>query len=72
LLGEILKRVAGDNVARRCLAGGIAISTDWCWDKMLSTDHPEKAWALTELAKWVRPNDDNAPEILKKLNRKDT
>ena len=65
LLGEILRRAAGDDVQRRCLAGGILISTDWCWPKMLSIDHPDKAWALAELSKWVQDGDD-APAAIRK------
>jgi uncharacterized protein YjbI with pentapeptide repeats len=63
LLSEILIREAEDHVGRRMLAGLIAISTDWCWKDFLAIDHPEKEWALKELAKWVQPND-GAPKIL--------
>jgi hypothetical protein len=66
LIGEILRRAAGDDVEKRCIAGGIAISTDWCWCKMLSIEHPQKEWALAELAKRVT-DDDNAPDALKQL-----
>ena len=66
LLGEILKRAAGDDVAKRCLAGGIALSTDWCWDKMLKIDHPEKAWALLVFLPLIQ-DDDNAPKVLRDM-----
>jgi uncharacterized protein YjbI with pentapeptide repeats len=64
LLSEILRRSAGDSVERRMLAGLIAVSTDLCWGKFLSFDHPEKAWAINELSKWVQPGD-GAPEIIR-------
>ncbi|MCK9569799.1 pentapeptide repeat-containing protein [Candidatus Pacearchaeota archaeon] len=69
LIGHILKVAAGDDVARRCLAGGIIISADWCWDKMLSFDHPEKAWALSVLLPLIMVGD-NAPEALRALKSK--
>jgi hypothetical protein len=71
LIGEILRRAAGDDVQRRCLAGGIAISTDWCWGKMLSMEHPEKAWAIGVLLPWIRDGD-NAPEQLLRLKKSTT
>jgi uncharacterized protein YjbI with pentapeptide repeats len=64
LLSEILLRAAGDSVERRMLSGLIAVSTDWCWDRFLSLEHPERVWAITELAQWVRP-DDGAPEVIR-------
>ena len=66
LLGEILKRAAGDDVGKRCLAGGIAISTEWCWNKMLQIDHPEKAWALSVFLPLIQDGD-NAPDILRAM-----
>lgn len=63
LLSEILRRAAGDNMDRRMLAGLVAVSTDWCWDQWLSLEHTERAWAITELAQWVRP-DDGAPDVI--------
>ena len=68
LLSEILRRAAGDNMGRRMLAGLVAVSTDWCWDQWLSLEHPERAWAITELAQWVRP-DDGAPEVIRAAAR---
>jgi uncharacterized protein YjbI with pentapeptide repeats len=68
LLSEILLRAAGDNMGRRMLAGLVAVSTDWCWDQWLSLEHPERAWAIAELAKWVRP-DDGAPEVIRAAAR---
>lgn len=68
LLSEILRRSAGDSVERRMLSGLIAVSTDWCWDRFLSLEHPERAWAIAELAQWVRP-DDGAPEVIRAAAR---
>ena len=68
LLSEILLRAAGDSVERRMLSGLIAVSTDWCWNRFLSLEHPERAWAIAELAKWVRP-DDEAPEVIRAAAR---
>ena len=69
LIAEILRRAAGDSMDRRCLAGCVLISTDWCWEKLLSLDHPEKQWALETLAPWVQDGD-GAPQILKDLKAK--
>lgn len=66
LIAEILRREAGNNVEQRCLAGGIAISTDWCWDKIMSIEYPQKAWAIGVLLPWIQEGD-NAPERLRKL-----
>lgn len=64
LLSEILRREAGTDVPRRMLAGLIAISLDWCWDKFLVIEHPERAWAIAELATWVKEGD-GAPDVLR-------
>jgi len=63
LLAEILRLAAGDSTDRRMIAGLIAVSTDWCWDKFMAIEHPEKAWAISELAKWVRDGD-WAPHVI--------
>lgn len=68
LLSEILLRAAGDNMERRMLSGLIAVSTDWCWDTFLAIEHTERDWAITELARWVRP-DDGAPEVIRAAAR---
>jgi uncharacterized protein YjbI with pentapeptide repeats len=64
LVSELLMRVAGDSIELRMVAGLIAVSTDWCWEKFLSVETPHRDWALAELRKWVRDGD-NAPEILR-------
>jgi len=45
------------------VAGLIAVSTDWCWDRFMEIEHPEKQWAVDELALWVRAGD-GAPELI--------
>jgi uncharacterized protein YjbI with pentapeptide repeats len=64
LIAEILRQAAGDNVQRRMVAGLVLVSRDWCWDKFLALDMPERAWALDTLAAFVR-DDDNAPAVLR-------
>ena len=67
LLAEILKRSAGDDIAKLKVAGLILISRDKCWEGFLDmAEHePLADWALDELAKWVQPGDE-APKILRK------
>jgi len=64
LLSEILRQAAGDDCEKLMVAGLIAISTDWCWDKLMSLDHPQKAWAIAELAKWIQDGDDVPKQLL--------
>jgi hypothetical protein len=66
LIAEILRRWSGDSVEKRSLAGLILISTDWCWDKFLAMDHPLRAEALTELARWITDGD-GAPDCVREL-----
>ena len=63
LLAEILRLAAGADIQKRSVAGLILVSRDWCWKEFLALDHPEKEWALTELAKWIQDGDRH-PEIL--------
>lgn len=67
LLAEILRRSAGDDIAKLKVAGLILISRGKCWREFLAMAEcePLADWALDELAKWVQP-DDGAPEILRK------
>jgi hypothetical protein len=64
LIAEILRQSAGDDVDRRCLAGGILLSTDWCWRQMLANDHPQKQWAIETLLPWIQDNDNAPAELL--------
>jgi hypothetical protein len=66
LLAEILRRAAAGDVEKRMIAGLVAVSIDWCWEKFLCIEHEQKAWALATLAKWVQDGD-GAPEALRVL-----
>ena len=70
LIAEILFRKAGDDIARRMVAGLVLISRDWCWNQFLAADIALelREWTLTKLAEWVREGD-NAPEILAEYAR---
>jgi len=65
LIGEVLRREAGENIARRQIAGLVAVSTDLCWPDFLRLRLKERRWALTTLAKHIQPDDDH-PAILDK------
>ena len=67
LLAQILLNHAGDDVAKRMVAGLIAVSLDWCWDKFLTIEHPSREWTLKALATAITPND-NHPTILDAYN----
>jgi hypothetical protein len=41
---ELLLRAAGDDIHRRMVAGLVAVSTDWCWPRMLEL----MRWELAE------------------------
>lgn len=63
LLSHVLGVAAGESEGRRMVAGLIAISTDWCWDRLLLIEHPEKAWALRTLAASIVDGDGH-PDVL--------
>jgi len=66
LIAEILRRAAGEDVAKRKIAGLILVSRDWCWDNFLELRRdPLFGWALDALAACVR-DEDNAPDVLRK------
>ena len=62
LISELLWRAA-DTESRGMLAAYAGRRTDWCWVQWASWEHPERDWALRELARWVCPDDD-APECV--------
>jgi len=64
LISEILFRAAGKNIKKRMVAGLVRISPDWCWNAFEKESFPFKSWAIVELKKWVKDND-NAPIILR-------
>jgi hypothetical protein len=51
------------------LVGYVRTHTGECWDELLRIDHPEKEWALTELAKWHKEGDD-APAIIRRYAKR--
>ena len=63
MIAEILRRAAGNDLAKRALIGFIMEMHEWCWEQWVVYEHPERAWALAELAKWVKPGD-GAPQCV--------
>jgi hypothetical protein len=63
LIAQLLVRAAGDDIAKRKVAGLILVSPDWCWPQFLAIDEPLRAWALETLAQHVQEGD-GAPEVL--------
>ena len=66
LIANILMDNADDSIARRKIAGMIALSTDWCWDEFLAIEDDEKSWVLSILARYV-VDGDKAPKVLRDL-----
>ena len=64
LLGYVLLLESGQSIARRKIAGLIAMSSDWCWDTFLAIEDDEREWALTVLADYL-VDGDNAPQALR-------
>jgi hypothetical protein len=66
MIAELLCRAAGEDLERRMVAGLVAISEDWCWDRfLLLRQHPQFGWAIDTLAAHVVEGD-GAPEVLRK------
>jgi hypothetical protein len=63
LIGELLRRAARDDVAKRKVAGLVTISTDWCWDQFLVINDPLRDWALGVLVGYVTDGD-GAPQAV--------
>jgi uncharacterized protein YjbI with pentapeptide repeats len=63
LLTEILLRAAGEDIAKRMVAGLILVSRDWYWDEVLDIKHELMPWAIATLAEHVQDGDD-APAVL--------
>ena len=68
LLAVVLRQEAGEDIAKRQIAGLVAISTDLCWSDFLKLRLKEREWALTTLASYIQPND-NHPGILDKYRK---
>ena len=66
LIANILMDNAGGSIAKRKIAGLVALNTDLCWDEFLAIEDDEKPWALSVLAHHVVDGDD-APKVLRDL-----
>ncbi|KKM85364.1 hypothetical protein LCGC14_1289760 [marine sediment metagenome] len=68
LMAEILLRAAGDNIPRQQYAAWSTHQTKWEWNEFLEYGKSDDrvAWALSVLAKWVKPGD-GAPDVLREL-----
>ena len=66
---EAEDRVAKDNQSRQMLAAFIGRNREWCWERWQKFEHPERDWAISELAKLVREGDDS-PDIIRKAVKK--
>lgn len=64
LIAEILRRAAGDDVAKLKVAGFILVSRDWCWSDFLKLRDPLAGWALDVLRPWAE-GDEHAPSVLR-------
>ena len=68
LIGEILKRAAQNDKGLRSVAGLILVSTDWCWEKLLTELTPEQiAWCKETLRPWWEGKEEQLPEKARKI-----
>ena len=65
LLSEILRRAAGDDIAKLKAAGLILMCREKCWKSFLEMRDPLAGWAIGVLAERVQEND-GAPEAVVK------
>jgi len=63
VIAEILRQAAGEDYEKRMAAGLILVSPDWCWDRFLKIELPQKEWALETLTSYVTDGDE-APSVL--------
>jgi hypothetical protein len=70
IIAELLMRDAGDDIGKRKVAGLILVSRDWCWDRFLAVDDPQREWALSVLRQYVRDGD-GAPEALREAKKEE-
>jgi len=70
LIAEILFRAAKSNYEKRCVAGLVLISTDWCWDDF-KKKIPAKMqlWAVKALKPYAEFSE--PPQIFKELLEKE-
>jgi len=65
LIAELLKRSAGDDIAKLKVAGLVLVCREKCWSDFLKLRDPLAGWALGVLREWVQDGDD-APDELRK------
>ena len=65
LLAELLRRAAGNDIAKLKVAGLLLVCRDKCWKDFLgiASRDPLGGWALDALAEWVQDDDGAPPEI---------
>ena len=59
LISEILKRSAGDDIAKLKVAGLILVCREKCWSEFLSICDPLSEWAIDVLRGWIVDGDDH-------------
>jgi len=64
LLAEILKRAAGDDIAKLKVAGVILLCREKCWRELLAIRDPLTGWAIGVLREWVQDGDDAPKELI--------
>ena len=66
LISEVLRRSAGDDIAKLKVAGLVLVCREMCWKEFarLAARDPLGGWALDTLAEWVQEGDD-APAIIR-------
>ncbi len=65
LIAELLMQAAGDQVDRRCIAGLVLVSRDWCWDDFAEKlTNAQRTWAVSALRPRIKPGD-GAPKVLR-------
>jgi len=64
LLAEILKRAAGDDIAKLKVAGVILLCREKCWRELLAIRDPLTGWAIGVLREWVQDGDGAPKELV--------
>ena len=62
MIAEILRRAAGDDIAKLKVAGFILIMQDKCWREFIAIRDPLTGWARSVLEGWIQEGDD-LPDI---------
>lgn len=74
LLGTILRRAARFNPKRAKFARMVLRREDLCWSDYKTMYIPEdiRFWAMSVLTKWVKPNENGVPSIIKRMANNST